>query len=171
LNRRLDKIAMAEIKTGKEGFEIFISDSYDAFAKKVMNEITFVDSLLSFSQTEKDKINEETMELLDPYLEVKDFNADRARTVANAAEGLCKWVKAMHSYHIAALIVGPKLEELQVKTSLYDVAMGKLRQAEASGQDAQDVVDGLQRQFEDHGRESAARAKSQTDSGQDDRCQ
>jgi hypothetical protein len=50
------------------------------------------------------------MEFLAPYLKLSDFNPQRARTVANAAESLCVWVQAMAAYHEAALIVAPRLD-------------------------------------------------------------
>ena len=145
--RPLDKISMTEIKTGKNDVQPFIMDSYETHAKKMMVEAGFVNLLLEFSVLQKDKINEETMEFLEPYLLCPDFNSERAKSVASAAEGLCKWVRAMASYHEASLIVGPKLEQLQVKSDAFASAMEKLNAAKASSQKAQDEVDRLQDQF------------------------
>lgn len=146
--RKLNPVSLTEIKTGKDTYQQFVMDSYDTVAKKVMMEGDFLSNVLSFAEKEKDMINDETIELLDPYLNVNDFNAERARTVANAAEGLCKWVKAMHSYHGAALIVAPLLEELNIKTTLFDAAKVKLEAAQASSARAQGEVDKLQAMFD-----------------------
>lgn len=144
----IDKVTMTEIKTGKDIFQTFVMDSYDTFAKRMMNDNEFLPNVLGFAGKGKDMINDETIELLDPYLNVSDFNAERAKNVANAAEGLCKWVRAMHSYHRAALIVAPLLEELNVKTGLFDQAQKKLNAAQKSSNDAQAEVDKLQAMFE-----------------------
>eukprot|EP00462_Mataza_sp_D1_P007532 CAMPEP_0175123998 /NCGR_PEP_ID=MMETSP0087-20121206/2542_1 /TAXON_ID=136419 /ORGANISM="Unknown Unknown, Strain D1" /LENGTH=4569 /DNA_ID=CAMNT_0016405727 /DNA_START=105 /DNA_END=13811 /DNA_ORIENTATION=+ len=145
---KLDKVSVTEIKVGKE-FRPFVMDSYDTFAKKFMGGNTFIADLLGFANTEKDKINDETMELLDPYLDCEDFNPDSAKRVSGAAEGLCMWVRAMHSYHTASLIVQPKLEQLKIKEGLFQVAQNKLNQAKASSAAAQAEVDELQRQFQE----------------------
>jgi len=152
----LEKISTCEIKTGKNEFQMFISDSYETYAKKFMVDPDFIKILLSFATEEKDNINEETMEFLEPYLVVNDFNADRAKTVSSAAEGLCRWVRAMADYHRASLEVGPKLEQLQLKSNQFNMAMSKLNAAKATSQAAQDEVDKMSEQFAATMREKAA---------------
>ena len=164
-SRPLDKISMTEIKTGKTDFQMFIADSYDSQAKKMMVENGFVNTLLDFATDEKDNINEETMEFLDPYLACVDFTAERAKTVSSAAEGLLKWVRAMASYHTASLIVGPKLEQLQIKTNQFNAATAKLRAAQAQSKAAQDEVDKLQEQFETTMKEKAALEQQAKETG------
>lgn len=146
--KRVDSVTMMEIKVGKDEFQQFVQDSYDTRAKKVMSSSTFITDLLDFANVKKDLINDETIELLDPYLNVKDFNVDRAKTVANAAVGLCSWVKAMHSYHAAALVVAPLLSALQTKKDLFEQASEKLREAQSKSLAAQEKVAELQRQFD-----------------------
>eukprot|EP00462_Mataza_sp_D1_P017376 CAMPEP_0175163132 /NCGR_PEP_ID=MMETSP0087-20121206/25561_1 /TAXON_ID=136419 /ORGANISM="Unknown Unknown, Strain D1" /LENGTH=4572 /DNA_ID=CAMNT_0016451765 /DNA_START=103 /DNA_END=13822 /DNA_ORIENTATION=+ len=145
---KLDKVSVTEIKVGKDMLP-FVMDSYDSYAKKFMGASTFISDLLNFAVTEKDLINDETMELLDPYLDCADFNPDSAKRVSGAAEGLCMWVRAMHSYHTASLIVAPKLEQLKIKSGLFEVAQNKLNAAKASSAAAQAEVDELQRQFQE----------------------
>ena len=164
-SRPLDKVSMTEIKTSKTDFQMFIADSYDSQAKKMMVENGFVNTLLDFATDEKDNINEETMEFLDPYLACIDFTAERAKTVSSAAEGLLKWVRAMASYHTASLIVGPKLEQLQIKTNQFNAATAKLRAAQAQSKAAQDEVDKLQEQFETTMKEKAALEQQAKETG------
>jgi dynein heavy chain, axonemal len=71
-------------------------------------------SLLHFTRHERDTINEETIELLQPYLELDGFNAVAARNASKAAEGLCVWTTAMAAYHTASKATRPKLDALQV---------------------------------------------------------
>ena len=115
-----------------------------------MNSSSFLTGIMLFAAEEdadgkklpeprpKDMINEETMELLEPYLRVSDFNDERMKGVCVDAVGLVKWNRAMAKYHEAARIVGSMLEQLQIKTGLYKNATGKLRAAQATSNAAQD---------------------------------
>jgi hypothetical protein len=97
--------------------QLFVADSYDTFAKKMMVESGFLNILLDFSTKDKDNINEETMELLEPYLKVSDFHPERAKTVSSAAEGLCKWVS--HStLHLSFIYRDIKQDESTVFVEL-----------------------------------------------------
>ena len=81
-------------------------------------------NLLHFSSNEKDQINEETIELLEPYLTLspaddpdkKLFDPEIAKQTSAALYGLCTWAAAMSDYHEQSKIVKPKLHMLEVKT-------------------------------------------------------
>ena len=66
---------------------------------------------------------------------------------SSAAEGLCKFVRAMYDYHIADLVAAPLRAEFAVQEQKLADAEKKLGQARASCKEAQDKVDELQRQF------------------------
>lgn len=59
---------------------------------------------------EKDSINEETIELLEPYLNQSDewFNDTYATKASKAAAGILKWAFAIYEYHQKSKIVKPK---------------------------------------------------------------
>jgi len=87
--------------------------------------------ILNFSLKEKDNINEETIELLEPYIDLKSpdgtidiFTAKVAAKSNNALSGLCQWCGAMSDYHKASKIVKPKLIMLTIKE-------GELNEAES----------------------------------------
>merc|ERR1719160_2082548 len=125
----------------------FIHDSYDEFGKPVMSDMKFLPNLIDFNTTKRDDINDETCELLMPYLALENFNPGVAKKASGAAEGLCKWVGAMRMYHEAAKIVKPKLDYLKVQEGKLSVAMAELAVADGELQKAQAVLDGLNAQF------------------------
>ena len=77
--------------------------------------------LIDFSNDDKDNINEETIEFLEPYLNLKTgkgetlFDGPVAKKASNALEGLCVWSAAMSDYHKASKIVKPKLRLLELR--------------------------------------------------------
>lgn len=68
----------------------------------MLSDARFLQSIFAFSQNEKDFINDETVELMAPYLELEGFNPAVARNASKAAEGLCTWCRAMTYYHEAS---------------------------------------------------------------------
>ncbi|KFG33497.1 putative dynein gamma chain, flagellar outer arm, partial [Toxoplasma gondii GAB2-2007-GAL-DOM2] len=126
----------------------FIHDSFDETAKAMMADVRFLSTLFDFSKNEKDNINDETCELLMPYLELENFNPAVAKKASNAAEGLCKWVGAMVMYHEAAKIVKPKMDYLKIQTARVDVALRQLAEAEAELAQAQATLRDINKQFE-----------------------
>jgi len=137
----------AEVEINKQKTE-FIQDSFDKYSKSVMSDIRFLQSLIDFSKYEKDNINDETCELIEPYLNLENFDPAIAKKASNAAEGLCTWVGAMVMYHQAAKIVKPKMDELKVQTARMEVAMSQLAVAEEELKKAQDILDHLKQLFE-----------------------
>jgi hypothetical protein len=58
----------------------FIADSFDECTKTTMIGASFLKNLFDFSANDKDSINEETVELLEPYITLKLPNGDDAFT-------------------------------------------------------------------------------------------
>jgi dynein heavy chain len=122
----------------------FIKDSYDDFAKKDLMDMNFLTNILDFAANDKDNINDETCELLEPYLRYdpeptknwspwpfKVLEPELAGKASGAAAGLCKFVGAMVQYHFAAKIVKPKMDALKVAEARLSAAMSVLAAAEA----------------------------------------
>ena len=57
-----------------------------------MQQSNFLDLLLDFS---KEQINDETVELLQPYLNFPDFNVKKVAQASGSMSGLCKWCHSM----------------------------------------------------------------------------
>lgn len=90
-----------------------------------------------FGNELKNNINEETIELLAPYLELKFRGDDRevfqgeiAKGSSAALKGICDWARAMSDYHKASKIVKPKLKLLNQKESELRVAEQSLENAQ-----------------------------------------
>eukprot|EP00762_Andalucia_godoyi_P004467 ANDGO_08124.mRNA.1 Dynein gamma chain len=107
-------------------------------AVKMMNDSNFLNALMSF---ERDAINDETCELLAPYLEMEDFTTDLARKSSGNAAGLCTWVRAMVTYHEVAKVVAPKRERLREAEVLLRAAQKELSAAQAELDEKQRQVD------------------------------
>lgn len=88
--------------------------------------------MLEFSQNDKNDINEETIELLEPYLTLKQNNGEDvftgqvAKKSSAALEGMCVWAAAMSDYHKQSKIVTPKLKLLEIKTGMLEDAEREL---------------------------------------------
>jgi dynein heavy chain, axonemal len=107
----------------------FICDSFDNHSKMTLKSSVFLKDLLDFSNNDKDNINEETIELLEPYINLctpdgrEVFTGPVAKKSSAALEGMCVWAAAMSDYHKQSKIVKPKLRLLSIK-------MAELKEAE-----------------------------------------
>jgi dynein heavy chain len=100
----------AETVKGK----LWITDSWDTSGKSLAGDSKTLGTLIEFGVSKKDLINEETCELLLPYLYMEDFTKERAQAACGNVSGLCVWVRAMHVYINIAKIVAPKKEKLRL---------------------------------------------------------
>ena len=63
---------------------------------QLMSGSGFLGSLVSFP---KDTINGETVELLEPYLRMEDYNMETAKKVCSNVSGLLSWSTAMAFFY------------------------------------------------------------------------
>lgn len=96
----------------------FVNDSFDNHTKGTLKNNNFLNDLLKFSANDKDNINEETIEFLEPYINLRTpkdeeiFVGPVAKKASAALEGMCVWAAAMSDYHKQSKIVKPKLKLL-----------------------------------------------------------
>jgi dynein heavy chain len=115
----------------------FVGDSFDNCTKTTLASALFLKDLFDFSNNEKDNINEETIELLEPYLLFtapdgrEIFTGAVAKKSSSALEGMCVWAAAMSDYHKQSKIVKPKLRLLEIKMAQLKEAEENLAAAEA----------------------------------------
>ena len=96
-------------------------------ALKVMASATFLSQLLNFP---KDSINDEMVELLEPYLTMEDYNMGTAKRVCSDVAGLLCWTKAMGFFFGVNKNVLPLKINLAIQEARYQKAMSDLNNAE-----------------------------------------
>ena len=97
-------------------------------ALKLMSGGSFLSDLLHF---QKDKITEETVELMEPYLRMEDFTYESAKKVCGDVAGLCSWTKAMAIFYWINKEVMPLKANLVVQENKLGKAQDKLDVAQA----------------------------------------
>jgi dynein heavy chain len=113
---------------------------------KLMSSPDFLSSLVNFG---KDEINEETVELLEPLIEMPDFNLEGAKKVSGDVAGLASWVRAMVSYYAINKMVVPLKANLIIQEHKLDLAMNDLNMAQATLDDKQAELDKFQEKYND----------------------
>ena len=104
----------------------FINDSFATHSSRNMSG-PLLANLLYFQEHERDLINDETIELLQPYLNLtptsdpgkKLFNPEIARQTSQALYGLSTYVIALNDYNKHTKQSIPKLRELEAQSSAF----------------------------------------------------
>lgn len=79
-------------------------------SKKLLSDMAFLQILQNY---DKDNIPEAVMERIrEKYITNPDFDPAKVSKASQAAEGLCKWIKAMEIYDRTIKVVKPKQEKL-----------------------------------------------------------
>ncbi|CAF3405686.1 unnamed protein product [Rotaria sp. Silwood1] len=94
---------------------------------RVMTETNFLQNLQSFP---RDRINEEQIELLQPYFRVSDYTPDGARVAAGAIAGLLTWTRAMADFFYVNKRVLPLKANLAMEEARLVKANAQLRVAQ-----------------------------------------
>ena len=99
-------------------------------AQKVLSNAHFLQDLLTFH---KDTINDETIELLEPYLNMEDYTMTQANRVCSDVAGLLQWTRSM------SFFFGVNKEVIPLKLNLA-MEEARLQKANKELKDAQRIL-------------------------------
>ncbi|KAL4479549.1 hypothetical protein ABPG72_018535, partial [Tetrahymena utriculariae] len=130
LKKNLIPIQIEErIFNRKEGKVVyFLKESYNDFGIQVLNDMNFLRKLKQF---EKDQINEETIELLEPYFSQQQewFNETYTMKASKAFLGILRWVFSIVEYHQKSKIVKPKRIQVAIAENRQQIALEELQKS------------------------------------------
>lgn len=113
-------------------------DDYWANSQKMLSDGHFLQSLKSY---DKDNIDSVIIgKIRKTYIPNPDFVPDVVKNSSSAAEGLCKWVRALDKYEVVAKVVGPKKESLAKAEAELAVEMTKLESKRAELKEVEDKM-------------------------------
>jgi dynein heavy chain len=117
-------------------------DDYWANSQKMIAEGGFLQSLKSY---DKDNIDPNVIaKIRKTYIPNPDFVPDIVKNSSTAAEGLCKWVRALDKYEVVAKVVGPKKESLAKAEAELSIEMAKLESKRAELKEVEDKMANLE---------------------------
>ena len=118
LNEPVKPVEEAEIVIGY-GIDrakiVFLADSYLLGRRGIISEKTFLSTLFAFAEERRDHINDETLELLEPYFTLPNFNPDQVGRFSPMSKCVLTWVREMIEYRKRSKHVQPEIEALQFK--------------------------------------------------------
>uniref|UniRef100_A0A3B4A2Y1 Dynein axonemal heavy chain 12 n=1 Tax=Periophthalmus magnuspinnatus TaxID=409849 RepID=A0A3B4A2Y1_9GOBI len=127
--------------TGKKIFD------YWGPSKKLLGDMNFLRDLREY---DKDNIPATVMQKIrSEYMTNPDFDPSIVAKASSAAEGLCKWIKAMEVYDRVAKVVAPKKANLAVAQESLAATMALLDQKRADLKEVEDHLAALKKTFEE----------------------
>lgn len=123
----------------------FIKPSWEE-SLKFMSTTGFLAALQNFP---KDTINDEVVELLDPYLSMRDYSMDTAKRVCGDVAGLLSWTKSMAFFFGINKEVLPLKHNLAVQEARLSVAMKELKNVEQQLEDKERDLTEVKAQYEE----------------------
>ncbi|KAI8118220.1 axonemal, Dynein heavy chain 5 [Lucilia cuprina] len=112
---------------------------------KMMASATF---LLQLQNYPKDTINDEMIDLLQPYFRMEDYNMDMARRVCGDVAGLLSWTKAMGFFHSVNKEVLPLKANLTMQEARLKLAMDDLAGAEDQLREREEALQAVKNQYD-----------------------
>ncbi|KAJ3098250.1 Dynein heavy chain 3, axonemal [Phlyctochytrium planicorne] len=120
-------------------------EDYWGPAQKMLSDSHFLQSLKTY---DKDNIDPKIIDKIrKQYCTNPDFDPNIVKNSSGAAEGLCKWVRALDKYDVVAKVVAPKKESLGKAEAELAVEMAKLNAKRAELKEVEDKMATLEAGF------------------------
>ncbi|XP_075239189.1 dynein axonemal heavy chain 7-like isoform X2 [Convolutriloba macropyga] len=116
-------------------------------SKKLLGDMKFLDDLKTY---DKDNIPVNIMtKVRKDYMPNPDFVPEKVAKASSAAEGLCRWIRAMEVYDRTAKYVAPKKAKLAEAEQELSVVMASLNAKRTELKNVQDRLASLKQQLKD----------------------
>ncbi|XP_069580748.1 dynein axonemal heavy chain 12 [Brachyistius frenatus] len=133
--------------TGKKVFD------YWGPSKKLLGDMNFLRDLKEY---DKDNIPIPVMQKIrSEYMTNPDFDPTKVAKASSAAEGLCRWIKAMEVYDRVAKVVAPKKANFAEAQESLAATRALLDQKRAELKEVEDHLASLQKTFDEKTEEKA----------------
>ena len=120
-------------------------EDYWGPSKILLSDMKFLDSLKAY---DKDNINPAVMkQIRSKYMDNPEFVPDIVKNASSAAEGLCRWVRALECYDRVAKVVAPKKEDLAKAENALATTMKSLNEKRATLKEVEDRMEKLEATF------------------------
>ncbi|XP_064087240.1 dynein axonemal heavy chain 3-like [Macrobrachium nipponense] len=137
---------MLEVKPEKvKSNSVKITLDYWGPSKRLLGDLSFLQQLREY---DKDNIAEGVMDKINrEYVKLPEFDPVAVAKASSAAEGLCKWVRAMAAYDHINGIVAPKRERLVMAEEQLASRMAEVEAKRGELRELEDKLEILQRRF------------------------
>ncbi|KAJ3286989.1 Dynein heavy chain 7, axonemal [Borealophlyctis nickersoniae] len=120
-------------------------EDYWGPSKTLMSDMKFLENLKAY---DKDNVSPSIMKVIrGKYMDNPEFDPEKIKTASSAAEGLCRWVRAIECYDRVAKVVAPKKEALAKAEAELAETMGKLNEKRAVLKAVEDRMANLEAKF------------------------
>ncbi|KAJ3227682.1 Dynein heavy chain 7, axonemal [Clydaea vesicula] len=120
-------------------------EDYWGPSKNLLSDMKFLENLKLY---DKDNIAPAIMKVIRAkYMDNPEFDPEKVKSASSAAEGLCRWVRALECYDRVAKVVAPKKEELAKAESALAEVMKSLNEKRATLKAVEDKMAALDDKF------------------------
>jgi dynein heavy chain len=122
-------------------------EDYWGPSKTLMSDMKFLESLKAY---DKDNIPVAVMKIIRAkYMDNPEFDPEKVKNASSAAEGLCRWVRAMECYDRVAKVVEPKKIALAAAEAELAETMKSLNEKRASLRSVEERMARLEAKFKE----------------------